>query len=380
MKQVFKLSLLAVGSTLAMGVAAQTASDVTLYGVIDAAIRNQTNENNAGQSKLQMPTGGGLSASRWGLRGSEDLGGGNKAIFTLESWLSTDTGATYTSSRFFEQSWVGIESKSFGRLTLGRQYNLMFDAVTRAHASNSWIPYAEQFKPEVAMMAGPRVNNMAKYYAVFGNVAVGLQYAAGEQSGDNARGQQSGFSGIYTAGNFRASTAYLETADDANTGKLKATSAGLSYRMGNVRLHGGYFLNKFDQSFSGAVTNLSFSGVALTLLGAQPGAIKEREMFMAGIEYKLSSKVTVSGNVWTTDQKGWSTSYNGEAVQYQSVVSYDLSKRTALYAAVDYGTYKGAMRGAAFKGINEINGTAGGIGNAAYKSQTGTMVGIRHSF
>ncbi|MCS6766965.1 MAG: porin [Candidatus Protistobacter heckmanni] len=75
---------------------------------------------------LRMQSGN-LSGSRFGPRGSEDLGGGTKAIFTLESGFNLGSGASEQGGRLFgRQAFVGVDSRS-GALTLGRQYNLLFD-------------------------------------------------------------------------------------------------------------------------------------------------------------------------------------------------------------------------------------------------------------
>jgi predicted porin len=73
--------------------------------------------------------GGGMSQSRWGINITEDLGGGLAAIANLEARFLADTGEQAATS-YFQQSWVGIRSSSFGQITMGRQYNMLFDLVT----------------------------------------------------------------------------------------------------------------------------------------------------------------------------------------------------------------------------------------------------------
>src|SRR5450830_1113253 len=81
-----KIALAAtVLSTLSCAAYAQ--SNVTVYGIVDASVRYSTNENAAGGSKLQE-AGGPLSGSRIGFKGTEDLGGGLSALFSLESGLA----------------------------------------------------------------------------------------------------------------------------------------------------------------------------------------------------------------------------------------------------------------------------------------------------
>ena len=68
-----------------------------------------------------------LQSSRFGFRGSEDLGGGLRAIFTLESGYNIDNGANSSAIFFNRQSFVGLSSSNLGTLTLGRQYTPIYD-------------------------------------------------------------------------------------------------------------------------------------------------------------------------------------------------------------------------------------------------------------
>jgi predicted porin len=77
--------------------------------------------------------GGGMSQSRLGINTVEDLGGGMKALVNLEHRLLPDNG-TQPAAQFWQQSWVGLQT-GFGRVTLGRQYNVLFDVVTSTYAS-----------------------------------------------------------------------------------------------------------------------------------------------------------------------------------------------------------------------------------------------------
>src|ERR1700738_1089878 len=128
MKKTF-LALGVVGLTTGV---AHAQSSVTLYGLIDAGLTYVTNERvgttgTTGHSNFAM-TDGSINRSRWGLRGSEDLGGGLKAIFTLENGFTIKNGALGQNSRMFgRQAFVGLASDQFGTVTLGRQYESTVD-------------------------------------------------------------------------------------------------------------------------------------------------------------------------------------------------------------------------------------------------------------
>ena len=125
-----KKSLIALAVLAASG-AAMAQSSVTLYGLADVYVAskkvNTVTVVNGNQFAIssQRQTGvesGGLNGSRWGLKGSEDLGGGLNAIFTLESGFTIDNGAGSSDGLFNRQAFVGLASSGFGTVALGRQY------------------------------------------------------------------------------------------------------------------------------------------------------------------------------------------------------------------------------------------------------------------
>ena len=119
---------------------AMAQSSVTLYGLADASVQYLTHVNSTGDSVVRMGTGG-LSQSRFGVNGTEDLGGGNAAIFRLENRFDLNNGQSDPSLPFWNTAFVGLKSASVGSLTLGRQTNVLVDTVTRTYASNPWVPY-----------------------------------------------------------------------------------------------------------------------------------------------------------------------------------------------------------------------------------------------
>ena len=120
-----KKTLMVAALTGVFATAAHAQSSVTLYGLIDAGI---TYTNNQGGHSNWQETSGSVNGSRWGLRGSEDLGGGLKAIFTLENGFNIANGNLGQNSREFgRQAFVGLASDQFGSVTLGRQYDSAVD-------------------------------------------------------------------------------------------------------------------------------------------------------------------------------------------------------------------------------------------------------------
>lgn len=137
------------------------ASKVELWGIVDAAVRHTTNEG-ADKGSLTKMVGGGMSQSRWGLNIEEDLGGGSKALVHMEHRFNADTGAKDATAPFFQLAYVGLQGP-YGRLTMGRQWNVLFDVVTSTYASFPYSPYMDAYKPELGMAAGARSSNALKY-------------------------------------------------------------------------------------------------------------------------------------------------------------------------------------------------------------------------
>src|SRR5438445_6564061 len=120
-----KYSLMLVAAGLSSA-SAMAQTNVVLYGIVDTSIRYVSSDNAAGQSNIRLDNGA-ISNSRWGVKGSEDLGGGLKAIFRLEGGFNSDTGSLSDSTRLFNRaSYVGL-SGAYGQFTVGRQQTPLFD-------------------------------------------------------------------------------------------------------------------------------------------------------------------------------------------------------------------------------------------------------------
>lgn len=180
MKTVVVAAMAACGMGAAL--AQSTPSKVELWGVVDAAVRHSTNEG-ADKSGLTEMIGGGMSQSRFGINVEEDLGGGSKAIAHLEHRFNADTGMKDDTAPFFQLAYVGLQGP-YGRLTMGRQWNVLFDVVTSTYASFPYSPYMDAYKPELGMAAGARTSNALKYtLATPDRKWVGtLQYSFGEKN------------------------------------------------------------------------------------------------------------------------------------------------------------------------------------------------------
>src|SRR5690606_2082903 len=129
-KKPMKLKALTIGLAMSfpMLVSAQSTTSVTLYGTVDTAVEyvNNIADGAGGTNRSFHFTNLTQSwPSHWGLRGSEYLGNGLSAVFTLESGFNAGTGTSGQGNRLFgRQAWVGLKG-DWGQLAFGRQYNML---------------------------------------------------------------------------------------------------------------------------------------------------------------------------------------------------------------------------------------------------------------
>ena len=121
-----KIKLAAAAATMMVAMGAQAQSSVTLYGVADVGVE-YLNRTAGDHSNVRMQSGNGITTgSWWGLRGTEDMGGGLKGVFVMESGFNLDTGTKTDSRLFNRQAYVGLQGK-FGAVMLGRQQTPVYD-------------------------------------------------------------------------------------------------------------------------------------------------------------------------------------------------------------------------------------------------------------
>src|ERR1700761_1556232 len=122
-----KKSLLAVALSGVFAVPVHAQSSVALYGLVDMGLIYTNNQ--LGHSNWQEVTSS-TQNTVFGLKGSEDLGDGNHAIFRLEQSFLLNNGAqAFSGSSFGSQAWVGLQSGPYGTVTFGRQFDAMNDLV-----------------------------------------------------------------------------------------------------------------------------------------------------------------------------------------------------------------------------------------------------------
>ena len=336
-----KLVTMAVASALAAPVAAL--ADVSVYGSIDTGIRQQSKDVSTGveESVLTVQSSG-KKTNRWGVKGSEDLGGGLMVNFNLEGAYASDDGSTASASGatgiFNRYAVVGL-SKGGNKVDIGRDYTLNF----RTHGI--YDPLSHDYGGAAGVQgnntAGTRVSNSIMGAFRFGAGGVAVQYAPGEVPGEGGAGTYTAFSGDMTFGPAIVGAAFGSRGDPNPLGSadVDTTNVGGAYKMGAFTFRLGYSMEETD----GGDENTKLSG---------------------GVQYDFSP--TLTGRLSYYDFKNESSAGTelGKAKVFVVNVEYSLSKRTLVYGVVDRKDLSGSQI------------TALELGDGA----TGMAVGIVHNF
>ena len=289
-----KKSLIALAVLAASG-AAMAQSSVTLYGIADVWVGSEENGLNA-DSDTKMGSGG-LNTSRWGLKGSEDLGGGLKAVFKFEQGLDITNG-NLKGNGFDRQAYVGLAG-GFGEVTFGNTWTAMDDIVG---ASNSGFDSALSASTNVLAVNANYADNPGstiKYTSPsFGGFSGGLSYS---MDGDSTVSEDVvDFSVSYGAGPVAVNFAYQV---QNNTTDAKYTALNGSYDFGMAKLLASYGQEKI-------------------------GAAKATD-YQIGVDVPLSSAMVLSaGYAYSEDN---AAAGDKERTGYGIAVGYSLSKRTTVY-------------------------------------------------
>ncbi|KVD46809.1 hypothetical protein WS61_09935 [Burkholderia sp. ABCPW 11] len=371
-----RLSCFAAGAlALACSGSVHAQSSVTLYGKIDAGVR-YVSAFDGKHANTYLSTGG-MDPNEWGIRGTEDLGGGTRAVFTLENQFSAANGSAppvSTSPQLFgRQAFVGLDSDKYGELTFGHQYNAM--NVLFGYAP-IWVDGASPFYVAGDNFAlGYRTNSSAVYQKSFGPVSIQLDYGLGGQPGSVAKGRTFGGSATYTMSNALIGGAYEQFKSTDGTTLVQDWTAGGRYTVGKLSLFAGYMHN----AMSGAESqrrNLYFGGAQYEVTPAfllSGGYFYYQQSECNGV---CTPGITASGGSGGGQIYGISA---GGGTGHANVVAlsaqYFLSKRTKLYLEAD--TYR-LRGGAARDQIFYWTGTDNP--NLKSVNQYGVMAGISHSF
>jgi predicted porin len=364
-KKNFALTAITTAIALAAGTSAMAQSttpsttNVTLYGVADSYVQFADSAN-----RLTRVTSGGLAGSRFGLRGTEDLGGGLRGLFTIESGINLDDGTNGQGAFWGRQAFVGIGAAGIGQVTLGRQYGSLYPL------TGDFSEFANgNYGPSTAVIGGfggyepvrgsatsatanggpARVNNSVKLEsASFGGLKVGTLWGMGEVSGGTTRNRVADVWARYTAGPFDAMLSLVDDKAEAATLHVRTISGAAAYSFGPARLTAGVV----------SVDN-------------KLAADADGQGYWIGGDYRMGAHQIKAQYVQNKAENVAEGKTQALGAGYQ----YDFSKRTAVYSSIT--RFKNEGTGYANRWATTLPAN---LTSASDRNITELALGVRHSF
>jgi predicted porin len=423
-----KKSLFALAAVTAFAGAAQAQSSVTVYGILDVGYvggnerlsGDTTTFNNQGVKK-QNQNGFGQSAqstSRLGFRGTEDLGGGMAAFFTLEMQVNPDGAGTSSPLANNRAAFVGLSQKGIGQASMGLQNTVVTDAMSPTLTGQFNNIVGSLMFPGATSNTGAASNNANNYFQA--NSADGNQAAFTFRTSNTLKAQTERMAGLQVG----AMLVLNDETDTQTTARSTAAGAttttvlggknnqngwgvGLNYQWQKLIVTGAYQSLRANNPYvavtnnttgntvvnntaafnaSGAGTNVNdnqaYVGATYDfgILKAYASWINRKvTSTVAGNNYakRTAQEIGVRGN-WTPKIESWASAGNGRVttfgineptanlVGWQVGSNYILSKRTNLYAI--YGQ----------SGTSNVSNAATGQ-NQSYNANNYAL-GVRHTF
>jgi predicted porin len=354
-----KKTLIALATLSALAGTVQAQSSVTVYGLFDGGLRNLTNVNAAGDDNLTLGSSGTYHSNRFGFKGTEDLGGGLKALFQLEGGYNSGTGVG-NKGLFDRTAKVGLSS-AYGTVSLGRQYTIAYDV------NASFDPFDHKFSsitPVSSASIGTRNDNAIVYKGVFGAFTARAGYALGESVSGSNDGSTMAAGLNYDNGPLSLGVVYtkkndtrIATANGITTGlgtDLENFGVGGAYTMGKAKLSVGYTDEKVKNPGASDTTN---------------------EWAWVGLGYQVTPALEVIGAYYHMKSERAAPMVNGKRELFMLSSVYNLSKRTLLYAEIDSSSVSGDYF-SSFTATSLVNSRL--VNNN--KDQVGISAGIVHYF
>lgn len=331
----------ALAALLGLAGAAQAQSSVTVFGLIDVnATHYSAGQRSGGASNWALNDGtvNGLNGSRWGIRTTEDLGGGLKASVLLESGLTADTGALGQGGRSFgRQVYLALSSASLGEIRFGRQY-LLEDSVMgqtnpfgNALTLNPGTGITNAGKALPFWLNAPRADNVVQVQSLnLGGFQAAAQLAPGETTADRFHGLKL----TYGSGAFNSALSYewnrsRVTGDNVN----QSLTLAANYNFGSFKLLGGVQRNRQLATGSG---NGAFTGANLVVTGDTTLTADRTDAYTVGVELPHGNFLFGANYSLVTYADAGSHSLN--LGKFALGARYGLSKNTFLYAALSQAT------------------------------------------
>jgi predicted porin len=393
------VALLALG---AVAGSAHAQSSVTLYGIVDTGILFNNNVKGLHEYALSQAT-----SSRWGLKGSEDLGGGLSAVFDLENGFTTGTGTLSQGGlEFGRKAFVGLSSKQFGTLTAGRQYSVSNDLTANFASGADWaasgLGYGTRANDVDNVDTSNRIQNSIKYVSPnYNGLQAGVLYSLGGVAGEFSQNSIIDASVAYSNGPLSLGAGYTFVKDpyysffgnQGNSSSPTSAATGANDNMNN-KIFGGYASAGSQQiivaggsyAIGPATVGLLYSNTQFQNLGtvnavgqiAAPKYVGGNATFNSGevnLKYQVNPALLLAGAYIYTHNSGADNLGSAKYNQFNLGAIYSLSKRTSLYAIGFYETASG-IDSTGKAAVADLSSSS----YSADKHQLAGIFGITHRF
>ncbi|WGS54135.1 porin [Paraburkholderia sp. D15] len=385
-----------------LGGVAHAQSSVTLYGIVDTGILFNNNVKEAHLYALSQAT-----SSRFGLKGSEDLGGGLSAIFTLENGYTTGTGALGQGGLLFgRKAFVGLSSKDLGTFTAGRQYSVSNDLTSTFASGADWaasgLGYGTRAGDVDNVDTSNRVQNSLKYVSPnYRGLQAGVMYSLGGVAGNFSQNSVFDAALAYTNGPLSLGAGYTFVKDPyyatyGNQGNSSTPSSAVTGATDNMnnKIYGGYASAGSQQiivaggsyAIGPATIGLLYSNTqfqnlgSVNAVGAIPGTkyTGGTATFNSGevnLKYQVTPALQLAGAYIYTHNSGADNVGSAKYNQFNLGATYALSKRTSFYAIGFFETASG-IDSTGKAAVADLNGS----NYSGNNHQLAAIVGMTHRF
>lgn len=399
------LSLIACAAALSCGTAAAQSS-VNLYGLADVSITRVTGY---AQGSVTSLSSGHMEGSRWGLKGEEDLGGGYKALFTVESRVELDNGGlgnrpksgtqlpdrvtaglpallasdltanigatlgvNVNNAGFDRQAWLGLVTPVGGFL-MGRQYTPAFEAFATFDIMNTQSALSAAQIVTIPVGLDIRYNNTLQYRVVQGPWSGSLM-ASFNGGASSSSDQLLGLNALYRGDAFQAGFGYNTKNDSAGKQSLRTTVLGASTNLGAWKVSGMFTRIEEPNPSAGPLITSKLTGtLAEPLIPVVLDRLKQDANLLhlgARFDMGAAGQLTVAVNR-LNDRR----SSDADITSYGVAYTYPLSKRTDVYGVL--ARFNNSANAQAAPGGNAY---LGGVTATAGTDSTSIAVGMRHRF
>ncbi|CAB3753584.1 porin [Paraburkholderia solisilvae] len=393
---------------------ADDGDSVTLYGIMDVAVGVVEHNPNASaafpatvnpvskvSTQFQNPVyglfNGGISDSRWGIRGNENLGGGLSAFFDLESDFNEQSGqlnnaaASITGAKntvaaasalngqlFNRGAYVGLRDDRFGSIELGRSTTFGYDVISAydpLFQSQLFSPLGFSGSYSAGgITEGSRTDNNIKYTNHVGNFNFGVSYAFGGVAGHFGDGSVVGAVAGYQNNVFGIQATYYQARDIVHSGALVGANAvdspligtnvgalslnddydymiAARYSFANATLKGGYerFVIKPPTDPAPSGTTVDYFGFTGAL--SNTATTTTTNVYFFGGDYQFTPSFDVAAGIYDTQTEQSQGVAGGNQWQYSLLADYHFTRRTDVYAGYMFSKFNGA----AFDGFQSTN-------------------------